>query len=124
MPLGMTNTTTIALQNITDMVNITTNDPMAFFVNVNHTVYGGWLYFILLLVLWIILVFAAQEKKPQLGVNIMYSGAAVSLISFFMRAIFIVRDGVINGLLTDFQMWIFPLITILLAFGLYATKEA
>jgi len=122
MPIGIHNITTIHMDNITRMVNITGEEPMAFFINVNHTVYGGWLYFLLLLTAWIILIFAAQERKNQLAVNIMYSGAAISIVSFFFRAIFIVNEGIVKGLLTDFQMWIFPLITIMVAFGLYATK--
>jgi len=122
MTLGMGNASAITLNNITDMVNITNNDPMTFFINVNHTVYGGWLYFFLLLVLWVILLFAAQSKRDLLGANLMYSGAAVSLVSFFFRAVYITRSGLVLGLLTDFQMWIFPLVTIIVGVILYATK--
>ena len=124
MPFGINNATNVTYPELVDIINITTNDPMMFFINVNHTVYNGWLYFLLLITLWIILVFAAQQKKDQLAINIMYSGAAVSMISFFLRAITILKDGVILGLLTDFQMWLFPLITIMFAVGLYATKNS
>ena len=123
MPVGINNQTIISLENVTDIVNITNSDPMVFFINVNHSIYQGWFYFLLLLTAWIILIFAAQQRKNQLGVNIMYSGAVITLISFFLRAIFITRNGEVLSLLTDFQMWIFGLITILFAFGLYAIKQ-
>lgn len=121
MPIGINNVTNITLKNITDMINVT--DPMEFFINVNNDIYSGMLYFIILWALWVILFFAAQDFKKQILVNLMYSGAIISVISFFLRAIVIVQNGVIRGLLTDYQMWLFPIITALIACIVYATKD-
>ena len=55
--------------------------------------------------------------------NTMYSGAVISILSFVLRGIYIVVGGVRQGLMTDFQLWIFPLVTMLLAAFLYATKD-
>lgn len=121
MPIGITNTTNVTLQNITDLVNV--SSVPEFMINVNTIVYNGYLYFILLWVLWIILFFKAQQKENQLLTNAMYSGTVVTLVSFFFRAIEIVQNGVLNGLLTDFHLWVFPLITIVIATILWLTKR-
>jgi lipoprotein signal peptidase len=121
MPLGMTNMTSVSMQNLTDIGNVTTFPEFA--INVNQIVFDGYLYFILLFVLWIIMFVAAQNVKDQLLNNLMYSGAIVSVISFFMRAIYILENGVVYGLINDFQLWVFPLITICLAVVSWATKN-
>ncbi len=41
------------MHNLTSMSNLTNRDPVEFFINVNHTIYNGMLYFTLLWVLWI-----------------------------------------------------------------------
>lgn len=122
MPMGIENVSTITMKNLTDIVNIT-DEPMHFFINVNNMVYGGLLYFILLLILWFIIAIGLQQKKPQIWINIMYSGAVVSIVSFFLRAIFIIELGVVKGLLTDWQMWFFPIITILIAAWLWFSRD-
>ena len=121
--VGINNITKINESSLLDIANITNQDPMAFFINVNHVIFGGWLYFLLLLTLWIILVLSLNQVRNQIGTNIMYSGALITVISFFIRAIYLVKDGVVMGLLTDFQLWIFPLITIIIATFIYATKK-
>lgn len=129
MPIGIGNwTQNMSLENITSVVqNIT--DPTEILININHQVYNGWLYFILLLTLWIILFLIAWNQSTEtknfhdLSVYLMYSGAMVSIISFFLRAIYVVKEGIYYGLLTDFQMWLFPLITIILATFAWMTRE-
>lgn len=121
MPIGITNTTNITLENITGIINIT--EPMEFFINVNHTIYQGWLYFILLWALWAVLFLAAQGFKKQLLVNVMYSGAIISIVSFIFRAINLTQDGIVRGLLTDYQMWIFPILTAIVATTVWAIKD-
>jgi len=119
--VGISNITTINMTDILAMGNFT--DPMGFMINVDQTVYGGILFFILLWVLWGILFFALQDRENLILVNIMYSGGVVSVVSFFFRVIYIVKDGLVQGMLTDYQMWMFPLITILVATILVMKKR-
>jgi hypothetical protein len=121
---GITNLTRISMENITAISNVTTGDPVELFININQIVYGGWLVFILLCVLWVIIYFAAQDVRDLGLINFMYAGAIVSVASFLFRAINIVHNGLIWGMLNDFQMWIFPLITIISAGIVWASKSA
>lgn len=114
---GIGNQSIITMDNLTQMVN--TTNPAEIFVNVNHYIYDGWLFFVLLLVLWAILYRKAQAKEDQILNNLMYSGAVVTIISFVLRAVYV---SVNMGLLTDYQLWIFPIITIMLAMANWATK--
>ena len=118
--LGINNVT---MKNLTDVINITTGDPTELLINVNHIVYNGWYWFIILGVVWVILYFAAQEIKDQSLVNFMYAGAVCTIISFLMRAIFVIKGGVVWGMLTDSQMWVFPLVTIIAAAIVYNSKS-
>ena len=119
--VGISNITTINLTDITAMANFT--DPTGFMINVDQTVYGGILFFILLWVMWGILFFALQDKEDAILTNIMYSGGVVTIVSFFFRVIYLVRDGIVQGMLTDFQMWMFPMITIAVATILVMKKR-
>jgi len=113
MPFGITNATIVTYDNITKLTNFS-GDPIKFAINSNHLIYNGYFYFIMLLVLWFILFRIIQEKSDQPLNNIMYSGIIVSLVAFFWRAIeMVTTDGNVIALLTDFQMWIFPLVTVL-----------
>ena len=94
-----------------------------FFIRVNQDIFGGWLYFILLLVLWIIMLYNAEQREKQLLSNAVASGAVVTLLSFFLRAVIMSTSGVVDGLLTDHQLWLFPIVTILLAVILWASKQ-
>jgi len=105
----------ITLENITSMINLTTGEPAEFLININHGVYGGWFFFILLWLLAFVLFRLAQEKQDQPLVNALLVMTAITILSFFLRAIYVIKEGIIYGLLTDWQMWIFPLITALLA---------
>ena len=122
MPFGITNVTAPSLDAIISIAN--TTDYAELMSNVNHTVYGGYLFFALLFVTWIILFFASNARNNQVLQNLFFSGFVVSLISLFLRAIEIVQNGVVQGLLTDRQMWIFPLITAILGLVLWMTKRA
>lgn len=113
--MGLTEMNNISMDNITKLYNLTTGDPAEFFINVNHYAYGGWLIFILLWILGFILWRKAQLKEDQPLVNAMTVSAVLTVLSFFARIVYIVKDGVQIGLVTDFQMWIFPLLSVLLA---------
>jgi hypothetical protein len=115
MPVGIQEMNNVTLQNITDIINMTSGNPIEFFINTNTIAFGGWFYFILLWILAIILWRRAQDKEDQPLINAMHVMAIITILSFLLRAINIVKDGVVWGLLTDFQMWMFPLITVFLA---------
>lgn len=121
MPIGINNVTTVAMDNLTYMANSTTVPE--FMVRVNMIIFEGVLYFILLLVLWVILMVIAQMISKNFAVNLMRTGAVVSIIAILAR--FVTGDvyGQTYGLLTDYQFWVFPLITILTATVIYATKR-
>lgn len=121
MVFGMNNQTIVNMENITELSNVT-NLP-EFMIKVNHIVYGGWLYFILLMLFWIILFFIAQDYKDDLLNNAMYTGAVITILSFLFRVIVMTQAGIVYGLLNDSQMWLFPLITIILAAIVWSTKR-
>ena len=119
--VGINNITTITMDNITQIAN--GSDLPTFLVQVNNTIYVGWFWFLILLTIWVVLFIAAQKRNDQLLQNMMYSGVIVSILSFFSRAINVLVNGVLMGMLTDVQMWIFPLVTIIIATILWASKE-
>ena len=94
-----------------------------FMIRVNETVYGGVFWFIMLCVLWIILFRAANKAKDQPLNNAMYSGAIVSIVGFLSRAITATIGGVKFSLIDDHQLWIFPIITIILATIIWSIKD-
>ena len=112
------------MDNLTQIANLTTGDPIELFININQIVYGGWYWFIALILLWIILFFAAQDFKDNALVNFMYAGAICTIVSFIFRAITVVHSGVVWGFLTDTQMWLFPLVTIIAAVIVWNSKSA
>jgi len=121
MPIGIQNQSMISME---ELMNITNSSKVhELMINVNHDIYGGWLYFVLLLITWFILFIAANKRNDQMIQNLMLTGVVVSLLSLLLRAINMVQDGVVRGLLSDFQMWIFPIITVLLAMIVWGTKE-
>ena len=122
MPFGIQGFNNVTMQNITDLTNFT-GDPTKFMLKANSIIYGGWFYFLLLLVLGIILYVVAQSKKDQPLINIMYASTVLTLISFFMRAINMVDNGVVIAMINDFQMWIFPLIMLITGAIVWFTKQ-
>ena len=121
MPFGLTNTTIITMDNISYIGN--SSSFPEFLVRGNEVMFGGIGFFLILCVGWLILFLAAQYKYDMPVHNVMYSGAVISIVSLFIRAIEINVNGVWKGLISDYFMWIFPLITILLAWILWLTKE-
>ena len=120
---GIVNNTLSSI-NITDITNLASHtDYPGFMVAVNNTIFNGYLYFIMLWLLWVILFLITMRFSDQLLNNAMYSGGIVSIISLFLRVIEIVQNGFLLGLINDKQMWVFPITTILLAGLVWATKE-
>lgn len=121
MVVGITNVTNVSFEQIQQITNVTSLSD--FLVRANQIVYDGWFWFIMLFVLWIILLVAANKLRDQLLQNAMYSGAVVSLGAFLLRAITGDINGINYSLITDHQLWVFPLITLFIAIVLWATKE-
>lgn len=121
MPIGIQNITTIHMDNLTNLANVSSFPE--FLIKVNHIIYNGVFWFILLWVLWTIFYMVGQNVTNDPLKNAMYSGAIVSILSFILRAINMVILGVVRGLLTDWQMWVFPLITIIIAVIIWGTKD-
>lgn len=118
---GIANATAVTFQNLSALANETTYSGLA--TRVNWQVYNGWLYFILLWVLVIILYLRLNDRQDNPLLNIMYASAAGTLISLIMRAVEITQDGVLRGLLADKQMWVFPIITILSAGIIWMSRD-
>lgn len=121
MSFGIQNATNTSLDFINSIANTTGSADLM--VSINNDIYGGWLYFVMLFVLWIILYFSANQFNDQPLNNAMYSGAIVSVISIMLRGVEILQNGVLRGLLTDFQMWIFPVITVFIAALIWSLKD-
>jgi len=119
--IGFTTYTNLSMENLSNVINVT--DYPSFMINVNNNIYQGWLYFILLWVFWFIIFRKAQSVDDDILKNITVSGALITIVSFFIRGIEIVQEGVVKGLLTDHQLWIFPLITILFAVLTFSTNK-
>ena len=120
-PFGLSNITQVTMDNLTAFNNATTYSEFA--VRANWQIYGGWLYFILLWTLAIILYMKLNDRENQPLVNAMYSLAAVSIISLFVRAVKVSIDGTLLSLLQDKHLWVFPILTIVIATIIWATKD-
>jgi len=123
---GLQEITNITYQNLTSIANL--SSPSDFFINVNNDIYGGFLYFILLIILWFIMGkahydFSRSKGEDDMLVSIFESGAVVTLASFLLRGIEIYQEGVVRGLLSDYQMWTFPLITVSIGLVIYSTSR-
>lgn len=121
MVIGFVNETNTTLQDLVSIGNVTKIEELA--INVNNDIYGGWLFFILLCILWYVLYRAMDERVPSAMVRTMYGAAIVTVLSFFLRVIEVVQSGVPRGLITDSQLWVFPLVTLVIAWILWAIRD-
>lgn len=121
MGMGITGITNVTMDNITAIVSGT--EPQDFFLRTNLIVYGGILYFALLLVLYVIIYITAQKMENAPLHNMYYASLITAVIGFFTRAIYSIYNGTIISMLTDKQVWIFPLLTIILGTILWASKR-
>lgn len=117
----LTNVTRI---NISDINNIANSSNLPeFWIKINQVVYNGSFWFVILFTGWIILFFAMNNQRDQILNNIMYSGAVITVLSFILRGINMSIHGVVQGLLTDHQMWVFPIVTLIVALIIWAGRE-
>ena len=121
MPGFINGTTNVTIDILQDIVNVTSYPE--FIIKVNQTIYNGVFWFIMLAVLWIILFRASNKVRDQPLNNAMYSGAVVSIVAFLSRAITATIDGTKFSLINDHQLWIFPIITIILAVIIWSIKD-
>jgi len=119
--VGITNATITNITTITEIGNSSTIQE--FFVRGNQIMYGGYFFFIMLWVMFIILFVSMQKRKDQPLNNILYSASLCSLIGFMLRSIRFTLDGTSYGLINSYQLFIFPLISIIIVIILWATKE-
>lgn len=121
MAFGLQNATNITYENITAITNI--SSPEQFFVTVNHIIYSGWLYFIILCVLTVILWALAQQNRDAVLSNFFFAFLGVSVLSLFLRAITATIYGVQYALISDNQLWFFPIMTALLGSIMWMTRN-
>ena len=122
MPGLINQTNNVTLEVIESISNIT--NPADFFVKGSHLIYNGIFWFIMLWLLWIILFLVANKIKDHQPLqNAMYSGAVITVVAFIMRAVTTTIDGVTYAMINDHQLWIFPILTIVIATIVWATKD-
>ena len=121
MAIGIGNITSVTMDNITAIGNVSSFPE--FMIKANDIIYNGYYWFIILWVTFFILFIAAQKVKDQPINNAMYVSAVITILSFLLRGMKIVDVGVVKALLTDHQMWAFPILTIILATIAWAVKD-
>ena len=119
--VGITNFTNVTQEQILGMTNLTT--PIDFFIYINNVVFEGYGFYLLLWALFIILFISAQNFRKEPLSNGLYSSGLVSIIAIFLRGIQASIDGNYIAMLTDYQMWTFPLIASILGGIIWATKK-
>lgn len=112
MPVGITNATIISINNITQISNFTTYT--GFIKNVNDVAFGGWMVFLLLIVMAIIVWLGLTHENSEPVPTLLAVCFAFSLISILLRIV---------GLLSDYLSFIFPAMTLLLFFFMWASKQ-
>ena len=118
---GIKGVNNITYENITKIVSGT--EPQDFWLRVNYLVFNGILYFVLLWILWYIIFIFAQKAENQPMHNMFYASALTSIIGFFVRAIYGMLNGFTISLITDAQLWIFPILTAVLGATIWASKR-
>ena len=121
MPLGIQNVTTVTQNNITNIANSTSYPEFA--IKVTHQIYDGWLFFVILLIVGYALYQKIQDRIDQPLNNIMYISLFLTFVALFLRAVRIPWGSDYIGLISDKQFWVFPVIFILCAGIIWATKD-
>ena len=122
--MGIVNASNVTLANITKIVTITSGDPAEFLVRINNVAFGGWFVFIVLWVLAVILYMIAQEFEDKPLANATAIFTILAIIGFFLRAIHFTINGAEWYLITDFQMWVFPMLSVVFAGIMYFTRDS
>lgn len=109
------------MDNITALGNITSLPE--FVAKINYHVYGGYMIFFLLLAAWLIMYIAAQRRENQPLNNALYVSAVMSVVALFFRFVYFQVGGITMALLTDPQMWIFPIATAVIAVIIWQSED-
>jgi len=115
------NTTTITLDNLTAISNNTHFTESL--VKLNHIVYAGWFWFIILWLFWLIAFMTMQKVKDQPLNNAMYSFSLCTVLALLSRVFTVAYAGSLKYLITDHQLWVFPIFAIVLGIVIFATKK-
>jgi len=121
MPIGLSNTTQSTLQNLTDLANSTSYTDFA--GKIAWNVYDGWLYFILLWVVFFLVYIKLQDISDQPLNNLLYSSIVCTILALLLRTMEVVVSGTLRPLLSDYHMWVFPLIVIVLGGAIWMMKD-
>lgn len=111
----------VTMDNITAISNVSSLPE--FVVKINHFTYAGQMVFFLLCAAWLIMYIAAQRREDQPLSNMLYISAIISVISFFFRFVYFTIDGSITSLITDVQLYIFPILTAVLVVIILKTRQ-
>jgi len=119
---GLQQINNISLTNITSIIENMTS-PEQFFINVNTMIYGGWLYFILLSIIFVI-IYVGLLKSNENGLSsAIYASTACTILSFLLRAVYYTQGGLTYALISDYQLWIFPISAVILALIKWSVQE-
>jgi len=120
--MPITGITNVTMDNLTRITNVT--DYPEFVIQINQVVYNGWLWFILLFVFFIVLFIIMYRNKQDAPIqSIYYASISTTILSLLLRGMTMYYKGVLQGLITDHQLWLFPIITLILGLGIIMTKE-
>jgi len=116
--MAISNYTNITIHNLTDVANVSSiNEAL---IGIDRLAFGAPVFwFVVLLLIWIISFFAAQQIRDQVLNNAMYSGAFCSILAVIARVI--THEN--QSMITDSQMMIFPIVTIILAVVIFSIKD-
>lgn len=118
---GINNFTNVSLEQITGMTNMST--PVDFFIYINHVVFNDMGIYLLLWTLFVILFISAQNYSKEPLNNALYSSGIVSIIAIFIRGVQAYLESNYIAMLTDYQMWTFPLIASILVLIIWISKK-
>lgn len=117
----MLNATNVTMEQIQLIAN--SSSLAEFYVSVNTIIYGGYMFFILLWLLWSVIFVSLEKRRDDVLTSMLYSFAIVSVISLLLRGVQVMVLGVVEGLVSDFQMWVFPLLTAVVATIVFAKQR-
>jgi len=119
--VGINGTGNASIEVINAIGNSTGIDQ--FYILINYEIFGGYFFFVMLWIMWIILFVASQKMRDQPLNNALYACTAMSILGMILRAVTMTYNGEVIGLINDAQVFVFPILTILLATTIWAIKD-
>ena len=121
--VGIDSATNISRSVLLDSVNVT--GPAEWFAKINSTMFDGWGFFMVYVFVVGLVFFVVSMKLREGDVlgNAYYTVAFLSLGGFLVRGIEFANGSSVYFLMSDFQMWIFPVLTAILTFVIVAGKK-